>query len=89
MIMKQYLLIALTYYLPAANRGKKNNAEITNDSLTTATRKRSAFHNRPAEPAGKIDIENFGDIKLGQPYLQNAKSTGRPGFKIRTHRMGC
>jgi hypothetical protein len=33
------------------------------------------------EPAGKIDIESFGDIKLGQPYLEMQRVLGAPDTK--------
>ena len=80
--MKQVLLIALTAFLFSCKSGNKQKPTETKngDSIT---------YQPPAtdppgvvmEPAGKIDIESFGDIKLGQPYLETVKALGNPDTK--------
>ncbi len=78
--MKQFLLVAFTIIFVACKSGKKENDETKNDSLTTTIKKDSVA--APAvEPAGKIDIESFGDIKLGQPYSETLKVLGEPDSK--------
>ncbi|MGQ0738793.1 MAG: hypothetical protein ACT4OJ_07010 [Bacteroidota bacterium] len=80
--MKQFLLIALTAFLISCKSGNKQKpAETkTGDSITY----QPPTTDPPGvvmEPAGKIDIESFGDIKLGQPYLEMKKVLGDPDTK--------
>lgn len=80
--MKTLLLLAMTSFFVGCNSGNKQKSVSTglNDSITY----QPPASNPPGveiAPAGKIDIESFGDIKLGQPYLETLKALGDPSSK--------
>jgi hypothetical protein len=72
--MKQYLLLTVIVIFTSCKSGEKEKQEtpVRNDSITTAP---------PVTPIGKIDIESFGDIKIGQPHVKTIEALGQPDSK--------
>jgi hypothetical protein len=79
--MKQYLLLAGITLFAACNSGKKEdtNKEII-DSVTMPLPESTQVNTAPPG-AGKIDIETFGDIKIGQPHVKTITAIGQPDKK--------
>ena len=74
--MKQYLIIAGIVGMTSCKSGEKEKQDLTvkNDSITTTA--------PPATtPIGKIDIESFGAIKIGQPHVKTIEALGEPDNK--------
>lgn len=86
--MKRILLPAFTLLIFSCNSSKKESTETKNDTTAPAP---------PSTPppgvemtsAGKIDIESFGDIKIGQPYLETLKALGEPDQKSKATEWGA
>ncbi|MBL7747924.1 MAG: hypothetical protein JNM19_10880 [Chitinophagaceae bacterium] len=62
--------------LPGIPGANKDSISAQADSAGTTT-------------AGKIDIESFGDIKLGQHYRETVKALGNPGSKSKAVEWGA
>jgi len=78
--MKRYLTIAGILFLAACNSSSKEEKE-KKDTDTSIT-KTDTTTPPPSPPvSGKIDIETFGDIKIGQPYTETIKILGKPDTK--------
>ena len=61
--MKNYFCIVTIVLLASCNQGKdKTGTNTPKDSSTAVTPQSDTI---PSIPAGKIDIESFGEIKLG------------------------
>ncbi len=76
--MRKYLLIVIALALvTGCNSGKKSSEDenIKKDSNVVVT------VTPPDQPSGKIDIENFGPLKLGQDLVETQKAIGPPGAK--------
>ncbi|HSU26844.1 MAG TPA: hypothetical protein VLJ68_00560 [Chitinophagaceae bacterium] len=73
------LLIMITAIVVFAgcNSGKKNNTDegIKKDGNNATTTTTSV----PDRPSGKIDIESFGPLKLGQHVAETRQAIGPPG----------
>lgn len=78
--MKKVLLPVLTLLTLSCNNSKKESTETKSDS-TVVEPPSTPPPGVEMQPAGKIDIESFGDIKIGQPYLEALKALGEPGEK--------
>lgn len=87
--MKYLFLLASVCLLFACKPGKgdKQAAETGNDTINIIHPPDSATG--PEMPAGKTDIESFGDTKLGQPYLETLKALGDPGTKSKAEEWGA
>lgn len=77
--MKQYFIPAVVLLLTACNSGKNDKQETAakKDSITLKNDS-AAVTIQPQNEIGKIDIVNFGDIKLGQHYNEITKVLGSP-----------
>ena len=73
--MKQYLILAVIVVFTSCKSGEKEKKEslVKNDSITTTV--------PPVTPISKIDIESFGDIKIGQPHVKTIEALGQPDSK--------
>jgi hypothetical protein len=82
LIMKQYLIVAGIIFLAACNSGKKEdtNKEII-DTVSMPLPENTQVNTAPPPGAGKIDIETFGDIKIGQPHIKTIAAIGEPDKK--------
>ncbi len=82
--MKQYLIIAgiLTITSCKSNEKQKEQSRVKNHSITTTTAP------PVTSPIGKIDIESFGDIKIGQLHTETIKAIGNPGTKSKAEEWG-
>ncbi len=76
--MKLYPLIAVIVLFTGCNTKSKNETKVTVDT-SSITPKYIPIEPNPA--SGKIDIETFGDIKLGQPFSQANVILGDPDSK--------
>ncbi len=88
--MKQVLLpVALILFI-SCNSAKKDDpgTELKNDS-TAVTPPPADTTGLTEAPAGKIDIERFGDIKLGQLHTETLKTLGEPGKKTKAVEWGA
>jgi hypothetical protein len=72
--MKQYLILAVIVVFNSCKSGEKEKQEspVKYDSIITAA---------PVTQIDKIDIENFGDIKIGQPHVKTIETLGQPDSK--------
>lgn len=79
--MKKYFLPALLVVLFSCKSGdKKDEALAPNDSIVVSADTVSTPSDQPAG-SGKIDIETFGDIKIGQPHEKTVEALGEPDSK--------
>ena len=88
--MKQLFLFASVLFLISCNSGKKDNdgTEIKTDSIV-AVPPTDTVPAIPNGPTGKIDIESFGDIKIGQHYSGVIKALGEPDSKSKAEEWGA
>lgn len=80
--MKLLLLLVSLSLILGCNSGKKEEKKVTEDT----TKVSPPADNPPGvdtQPAGKIDIESFGDLKLGQSSNDLLKILGEPEVKSR------
>lgn len=90
--MKTYLLIVVIAVLAACNSKTKSNTENTADTSgaskpannTNDTMPGQTVDVHPPLPSGKVDIETFGDIKLGQAGKDVIKILGEPDSKAKS-----
>jgi len=80
-MMKQYLIFPVIILLAACNDGKKVETETKIDSLAVVPDTTQIAPPPPTPGAGKIDIETFGDIKIGQPHVKTIEAIGQPNKK--------
>jgi hypothetical protein len=80
--MKKYFIPALVLLLTACNSGKSDTqgTAVRKDSIT-AKNDSGTITVQPQDQSGKIDIESFGNIKIGQHYTETIKVVGDPGSK--------
>lgn len=76
--MRYFLLIAVIVILSACQSGTTN--ENLNGKTTTTDPVDTGTKTNPPV-SGKIDIETFGDIKIGQPLSQASVFLGDPDSK--------
>jgi hypothetical protein len=88
--MKQLFLFASVLLLISCNSGKKDNAgtETKTDGMVTELPVDTVLPPHDV-PTGKIDIESFGDIKLGQRYSDILKTLGEPDTKSMAQEWGA
>lgn len=79
--MKKYFFPALLIVFISCKSGdKKDEPEITIDTTVANTDTVITSSDQPAS-SGKIDIETFGDIKIGQPHEKTVEALGQPDSK--------
>lgn len=77
--MRQYVLVAAILAFTSCKSGdKKDNSTTGADTIATAKPDTAA---PPPVSSGKIDIESFGDIKIGQAHNETIKALGEPDKK--------
>ena len=79
--MRTCLLITIIAVLTTCN-SKKNDESLANEEGITRISK-TVIDTPPPPPSGKIDIETFGDLKLGQASAETIKVLGEPDSKGR------
>jgi hypothetical protein len=79
--MKALLPLLLLASIAACKSGKKETTGTENTKDTSTTQQVADTAAKPPVPTGKIDIETFGDIKIGQPAAETLKTLGEPGSK--------
>lgn len=81
--MKLYLLTGtvLLFILSCKSSTKEKPDPVTGKDTTVVATTDSTEKNSPS--SGKIDIESFGDIKLGQPATALIKVLGEPDNKTK------
>ena len=80
--MKSLILLAALAICAGCNSGDKKNAELPKADTTAPPPPSTPPPGVEMTPASKIDIESFGDIKLGQPYNEMLKVLGEPEAKL-------
>lgn len=73
------LLIALVMLINCKSGTKDNTVNDEKKDSTTAVMPKS--DTTISAPIGKIDIETFGDIKIGQPHVKTIEALGEPDSK--------
>jgi hypothetical protein len=86
--MKLLLLLVTLSMIISCNPGKKEEKRVTEDT-TKVTPPVDTPPGVDIQPAGKIDIESFGDIKLGQSSADLLKILGEPEVKSRAVEWGA
>jgi hypothetical protein len=76
--MKQFLLLSTLAIFVACNSKKKDEPATPGTDTTVTTTKTDTI---PPVTTGKIDIETFGPLKLGQPVAEMLKALGEPSSK--------
>lgn len=80
--MTKLLLFTGFLFFASCKSGTKEQKENPASHIDTpVTLKDTPVVNNPAPAGGKIDIETFGDIKIGQPITETIKALGEPGSK--------
>ena len=87
-MMKQYLILSAIILLAACNSGKKEENKTIVDSVITPAPD-SLPVNTPPPGVVKIDIETFGDIKIGQPHVKTIAAIGQPDKKSKLEEWGA
>jgi len=87
--MKQFVIIAFILLAVGCKPGKKDNPVQAANDDSSLLQHTPETTERPSPPSGKIDIESFGDIKLGQPYLETLKVLGEPDTKSKAEEWGA
>ena len=88
--MQSFLLLASLSLLVACNSGKKKEKSINRDTTTVpAPPPLDPPPGVVMQPDGKIDIESFGDIKLGQSSADLLKVLGEPEVKSKAEEWGA
>ena len=77
--MKKLLFSLMLLALLSCNDHKKENPAAENDTSTIAPA--IVTDTTIAPPSGKIDIESFGPVKIGQPFKETLKALGEPDEK--------
>lgn len=80
--MKSLILVAALAICTGCNSGDKKNTAAPQADTTVAPPPTTPPPGVEMAPAGKIDIESFGEIKLGQPYNELLKALGEPEAKL-------
>ena len=78
--MKLLILILGSLIFLACNSGsEKKAADSPADTVVKAGPPKDSTIQSP--PAGKIDLESFGPVRIGQPYLETLKALDKPDSK--------
>jgi len=77
--MKPLILSFLVLVILSCNDHKKESPATEND--TTAIAPSPVTDTTHTAPSGKIDIERFGPVKIGQPASETLKALGEPDEK--------
>jgi hypothetical protein len=90
--MIKYFFIAALSLLFSCKSGSKNTDvvnETKTDSLTPPIADTIGTNNVKPPAIGKIDIETFGDIKIGQPHVKTIAAIGQPDKKSKPEEWGA
>lgn len=90
--MKYYLLLTVLICITACNAGKKEettNKEAIDTVKMPLPETTQVTTNTPPPAIGKIDIETFGDIKIGQPHVKTIAAIGQPDKKSKAEEWGA
>jgi hypothetical protein len=80
--MKLFWVVVGILLLTACNSGKKEDADKKIiDTVSISLPDTTQANTSPPPGAGKIDIETFGDIKIGQPHVKTIAAIGQPDKK--------
>ncbi len=81
--MKKILLIAILSSLLACNSKKTNDTKVSEEkqAMDSPSTVKDTTPPTTNVPSGKIDIETFGAIKIGQSYTDMNKVLGQPDSK--------
>ncbi|OSZ80119.1 hypothetical protein CAP36_02330 [Chitinophagaceae bacterium IBVUCB2] len=79
--MKKYLLPALLIILISCKSGDKKDVTVATTDTIDANIDTATPPSNPPPGSGKIDIETFGDIKIGQPHEKTIEALGEPDNK--------
>ncbi len=82
-MIKKLIIIGLIFCV-SCKENKKETPVIKNETIDTVpgTKQDTVTPNNPTRPpSGKIDIETFGTIKIGQHYAETIKALGNPDSK--------
>lgn len=82
--MKPLILVAALAFCAGCNSGDKKNTEVPKADTTAPPPPTTPPPGVEMTPTGKIDIESFGDIKLGQQHDELLKVLGEPEAKADT-----
>ncbi len=78
--MIRYIFLAGLFVIVACKSKTNDTGEnMVKDSITTAAK--DSASNTSQSDMGKVDIENFGPIKLGQHYSKTLEVIGQPDSK--------
>jgi hypothetical protein len=88
--MKHFLFPAILILLVSCNSAKNDDTgtDIKNDSSANVTAPPDTTATTDL-PSGKIDIESFGDIKLGQLHTETLRTLGEPASKTKAVEWGA
>lgn len=90
-MMKQFLLPIAFVFLISCNNSADKQAETktdTNKTVAPAT-DTTPPATTPGTPNSKIDIESFGEIKIGQQATETIKALGNPDKKSKATEWGA
>ncbi len=90
--MKNYLLLLAIILVTACNSKSKTDEKTTDEKTnpdTAIQKPADTAVTTPPPPSGKIDIESFGDLKLGQHHAEVTSILGAPGSKSNAMEWGA
>lgn len=87
--MKKYFLPALFIVLFGCKSGDKKDNTITSTDTPVVKTDTVTAPATPPPGSGKIDIETFGDIKIGQPSAETINALGEPDKKSKAEEWGA
>lgn len=81
--MKQYLVLGLVVLFAACKSNEKNKPVVDPviDTVSIPLPETTQVVTNSGPAIGKIDIETFGDIKIGQPHVKTIAAIGQPDKK--------
>ncbi len=87
--MKPILPLVFLAFTVACKEGKKENTEPKPTTDSPAVQQPIDTPTATLSAAGKIDIETFGDIKIGQPVTETINALGEPDTKSKPEEWGA
>ncbi|MEO7924295.1 MAG: hypothetical protein ABIR30_11515 [Chitinophagaceae bacterium] len=84
--MRNYLLV-VAFLFAVGCKSKAKNETVTTENkpadttVSTQQNPPDSTASTTPPPAGKIDIETFGPLRLGMPYKETVNAMGQPGRK--------
>lgn len=87
--MKKLLPLLVAASLVSCNSGTKTEVKVEGKQYDWDTSYPAKDSASPAPANNKIDIESFGDIKLGQHYKETVAALGEPDNKSKAQEWGA